>query len=108
LSLSRPLGRPIPMAREENWPPAPDSTSAAHTDRVASDITVAVPVYNTPAEHLDECVRSLFAQTVRPREILVVDDGTTLAETDAYLSALQALRASGSCATTATSDSGRP
>ena len=36
--------------------------------------TVIVPTYNRPRE-LRECIRSVLAQTVRPQEVLVVDDG---------------------------------
>jgi glycosyltransferase involved in cell wall biosynthesis len=38
-------------------------------------VTVIVPVYNEEA-HIEECLRSLQAQTYRPIEALVVDDGS--------------------------------
>jgi glycosyltransferase EpsE len=63
----------------------------ARNDRIASDITVVVPVYNTPLAYLDECLLSLLGQSVRPHEILIVDDATTLFETRSYLNALQNL-----------------
>jgi Glycosyl transferase family 2 len=92
-NANRSLGQPIAMAPDEDWPRRllTYHTRFARNDRVASDITVVVPVYNTPAAHLDECVRSLLRQTVRPHEILIIDDGTTLAETNTYLNALQDL-----------------
>jgi glycosyltransferase involved in cell wall biosynthesis len=68
-----------------------DHTHFAQNVRIAANITAVVPVYNTPAEHLAECVSSLLRQTVRPREILIVDDGTTVAETGACLNVLRDL-----------------
>lgn len=41
-----------------------------------ADISVIVPVYNTE-RYLDEALESLFAQTLAPTEIIVVDDGST-------------------------------
>ena len=55
--------------------------NTVQSSRVAGDITIIVPVYDTLVEHLDECMRSIFAQTVVPHEILVADDGSTLEET---------------------------
>ncbi|MBO5907605.1 MAG: glycosyltransferase [Clostridia bacterium] len=40
-----------------------------------SKVTIIVPVYNTK-RYLEECVRSLVAQTYRDIEILLVDDGS--------------------------------
>ena len=37
-------------------------------------LSVTVPVYNA-AKYLDECVRSLLAQTYKDFEIILVDDG---------------------------------
>lgn len=39
-------------------------------------VSVIVPVYNV-AEYLEECVRSLFAQTYRELEIILIDDGSS-------------------------------
>src|SRR5215469_253050 len=38
--------------------------------------SVLIPAYNA-ADTIDEALQSVFAQTVRPHEILVVDDGST-------------------------------
>ena len=40
------------------------------------DVTVIVPTYNR-AHYLDECLSALLGQSVQPRQILVVDDGST-------------------------------
>ena len=39
-------------------------------------VTVVIPVYNT-AEHIENCVRSVSLQTVLPKEVILVDDGST-------------------------------
>ena len=52
----------------------PHSNPAPH-DRGAA-LTVIVPAYNE-AESIADTVRSLLAQTVRPAEIIVVDDGSS-------------------------------
>ncbi|HEY2555970.1 MAG TPA: glycosyltransferase family 2 protein [Diaminobutyricibacter sp.] len=48
----------------DDWPPA------------TADLTVIVPAYNEEAT-IVETVRSIQHQTVRPREVIVVDDGST-------------------------------
>ena len=40
-----------------------------------SDISVIIPVYNVE-KFIDECLQSVVAQTLRPREVLIVNDGT--------------------------------
>jgi cellulose synthase/poly-beta-1,6-N-acetylglucosamine synthase-like glycosyltransferase len=84
---------PIAPGPEGDWPRRLTTYYAhfAQNVRIAPNITVVVPVYNTPAEYLAECVSSLLRQTVKPREILIVDDGTTLAEAGACLNVLRDL-----------------
>ena len=41
-----------------------------------SDIFVLVPSYNH-ARFIEECLRSIFAQTLSPRKLLVIDDGSS-------------------------------
>jgi len=43
--------------------------------------TCLIPVYNTRAHHLIECVNSIINQTLPPNEILIIDDGSTSKET---------------------------
>lgn len=50
------------------------------------DISVIIPVYNAE-KHLEECIRSVCAQTVKDIEILCVDDGSS----DGSLAILQRL-----------------
>lgn len=50
--------------------------------------SIVVPVYNTPCRYLRKCLNSIMAQTYTNREILVVDDGSTNAETLKLLSKL--------------------
>lgn len=40
------------------------------------DVSVIIPVYNTE-ENIEQCVRSVMAQTLRNIEIICVDDGST-------------------------------
>lgn len=39
-------------------------------------ITVIVPVYNTPEEYLDECIKSVLLSSYSHIEILIIDDGS--------------------------------
>lgn len=40
-------------------------------------LSIAIPVYNTPREYLDECLTSICASTLDDYEIVMVDDGST-------------------------------
>lgn len=39
-------------------------------------VSVIVPVYNTPEEYLEECIKSILTQTYEDLEILIIDDGS--------------------------------
>lgn len=52
------------------------------------EFTVLIPVYNTKVLHLEECWQSLQNQTLKPKEIIIVDDGSTDAATINYLDSL--------------------
>jgi len=43
-------------------------------------VTVAIPCYNPDPQHLSEAVRSALASTLPPAEVLLIDDGSTRAE----------------------------
>ena len=43
---------------------------------LAIKVSVIVPIYNARA-YLEKCVNSIIAQTIRPLEIILVDDGST-------------------------------
>src|SRR5215831_14943417 len=45
------------------------------TDSLPSKISVYIPAYNV-ADYLPRCLEALFAQTLPPDEILVIDDGS--------------------------------
>jgi len=55
------------------------------------DITVVIPVYNTPPAFLHCCINSVFRQTVLPARIMLIDDGSTDPETRRYLDGLEGL-----------------
>lgn len=58
--------------------------SSIHTHHAT--VTAIVPVYNGAA-HVGACLGSIFAQTVLPNELIVVDDGSTDDSLDAVKSA---------------------
>jgi glycosyltransferase involved in cell wall biosynthesis len=52
------------------------SKPGATRSSVSGDIDVVIPVHNG-ARHIRECLESVFAQTLRPRRVIVIDDGST-------------------------------
>ncbi len=58
---------------------------AAHTAGFSAalrcEISILMPVFNTPAAYLAECWESIRAQTFREWELVLVDDGSRAAET---------------------------
>src|SRR5579883_817500 len=59
------------MAAHNAQPSAMDRSAAPDAPRVA----VVVPSYNH-APYLERCLRSIFAQTFPPAELVVIDDGS--------------------------------
>jgi len=55
-------------------------------------ISVVIPVYNTKKEYLLKCLDSVFSQTIKPYEIIVVDDGSSRKETLDFLSGLKGVK----------------
>jgi glycosyltransferase involved in cell wall biosynthesis len=53
-------------------------------------LSIVVPYYNMHA-YIDECISSLQESTYQPAEILVINDGSTAAETDSKLAAIAAM-----------------
>ena len=54
---------------------------------LSPQITVLMTVYNTPVELLTEAIDSIFAQTFRDFELLILDDGSTTQSTRDTLAA---------------------
>src|SRR5579863_6173909 len=52
-----------------------DEASAAMPS-ANDDIDVVIPTYNG-ATHIRDCVSSVLAQTLKPRRVIIVDDGST-------------------------------
>ena len=69
--------------------PIDSSEPTAISSRIGGDIDVVIPVHNG-ARYIRECIESVFSQTLQPRRIIVVDDGST-DETVAIVSAIQRL-----------------
>lgn len=45
-------------------------------DKVSNDVSIVIPVYNEE-DSLDACLQAIAAQTIRPYEVIVVDNNST-------------------------------
>ena len=54
------------------------------------EISILMPVFDTPAEYLAECWESIRAQTFREWELVLIDDGSRSAETIAEIGRIAA------------------
>jgi len=52
-------------------------------------ISVVIPVYNTKAKYIHECLSSVLSQTYKPFEIIIVNDGSTRKETLEFLEKIE-------------------
>ena len=59
--------------------------SAGFAAALRHEISILMPVFDTPAEYLAECWESICAQTFREWELVLVDDGSRAAETIAEI-----------------------
>ena len=57
-------------------PGAPAVTSNTLAKAIAAELTVIIPAYNEEGSIADT-IRSIQAQTTPPKQIMVVDDGST-------------------------------
>ena len=68
--------------------------TAAHTAGFAAslpcEISILMPVFDTPVTYLSECWESIRAQTFREWELVLVDDGSRSAETIAEIDRIAA------------------
>jgi hypothetical protein len=72
--------------------PARTTSASTHPTALAGGVrfSILVPVYNTPAHLLRECVDSVLGQTFNGWELRLVDDGSDRAETGPVLAELAA------------------
>jgi hypothetical protein len=59
--------------------------SAGFSAALSCEISILIPVFDTPAAYLAECWESIRAQTFREWELVVVDDGSRATETIAEI-----------------------
>ena len=59
--------------------------SAGFSAALRCEVSILVPVFDTPAAYLAECWESIRAQTFREWELVLVDDGSRAAETIAEI-----------------------
>lgn len=63
----------------------PATHSAGFAAALPCEVSILMPVFDTPAAYLSECWESIRAQTFREWELVLVDDGSRAAETIAEI-----------------------
>ena len=43
-----------------------------------SKVSIIIPIYNPPRIHLFECIESVFSQTFKDFEVIIIDDGSSI------------------------------
>ena len=66
----------LPEEKRLNHAPEELAFAERITSAESERITVVIPLYNKEAE-IERCLRSVIAQSLAPREVIVIDDGST-------------------------------
>ena len=67
------------------WTKHAATHSAGFSAALRCEVSILMPVFDTPAAYLAECWESIRAQTFREWELVLVDDGSRAAETIAEI-----------------------
>jgi len=73
------------VLNKHDAPGHPATHSAGFAAALACEVSILMPVFDTPAAYLSECWKSIQAQTFREWELVLVDDGSIAAETIAEI-----------------------
>jgi glycosyltransferase involved in cell wall biosynthesis len=73
------------VVNEHDVPKHAATHSAGFSAALRCEVSILMPVFNTPATYLAECWESIRAQTFREWELVLVDDGSGAADTIAEI-----------------------
>lgn len=83
LNASRERVRARQVAINAGWSRAGQQVGKPDWSRLpgmpACDVSVVVPVFNTPLEYVEEALASIRRSRLKPRELIVIDDGSEAA-----------------------------